>query len=187
MNKLIDTVSRYPYDFDQLERCFANDKRIKVRFCDLDDENLENMFRNGTNVVLMLLPIVGHTKPVFHWSVFLKHNKINFFESFGLNMRQLDVLLGSSKLTDFLKKHKIVTNTTQLQDDLKTESSCGAHVVCRALYGLRKNNKQYVKFLKTATTAKMTPDELVTLLTVSTNYPNNIPRLKKQIQRVVRF
>lgn len=97
-----------------------------------------------------------------HWTVLLRvGTKFSFFDSLALTFPQLDSLLGSNKLTTFLKSIKSERSTRQLQEHIQKIRTCGCWAAVRCAK-FRLTNSQFVKWI--TSNRNSTPDRTVVKL-----------------------
>ena len=180
LRETLEKIEHHAYNYKELKACVESQKfnDVKMRFFPYSalpkNLTLDYFFRDGVNCAAILLPLTAKCQKVYHWAGLIKHEGIEFFESFALSYHQLnDYLGGFSGLMDLLIKNDVPRNHTQLQSKLHHEATCGAHLICRFCLGLKQTNVEYARSLTRMQTRGLDADKIVTMLTLWVNFPLN--------------
>ena len=180
MEQFIKEWEFHAFSYNELHRIFAKhgDQTIKPSFLSYPKVIETGKISFPGNCGFILLPLGN----VFHWGVFLKRpgGKMLWFESFGMSQFLLTQKLGSPEFPKMIFQNKnISVNTTQYQQKIEHESTCGSHAVVRCFFK-EKTHREYKDFInKYAGSHSLYPDQLVILLIVMLAFP--LPKKNKNL------
>ena len=154
----------YSLDFNDIRRIIQGRAYgMTMGFVDLEenpDTTVEKALQGKNCCAVLCTAVIQHHKQR-HWSLILRNKKgISYFESLGMG-KKITRLVHAPVFWASLAKHRAEFNTHKLQKNSKAITTCGLHIIVRAVKH-EMSNQEYAHWLMSA---RGLPDYTVALLT----------------------